>query len=93
MANIIEITGCGDCPMYSVLSGGIEICGHPDIEDCTDLSICPLTKESITIKLKDDDIKEYKFDIQLSDFEADVLNKTMERLAKKTMEGIPKKEP
>jgi len=55
MPTEITVTGCGDCPMYSVLAGGIEICGHPKNEDCTDLSDCPLTKDSITIKLKQDD--------------------------------------
>jgi len=52
MPTEITVTGCGDCPMYSVLAGGIEICGHPKNEDCTDLSGCPLKTDSLTIKLK-----------------------------------------
>ncbi len=53
---VVEVTGCGDCPFYSMVSSG-DFCGYPKQEiECDDIfSICPLKKASITIKLKQDD--------------------------------------
>jgi hypothetical protein len=53
---VVEVTGCGDCPFYSMVSSG-DFCGYPKQEiECDDIfSICPLKKASITIKLKQND--------------------------------------
>lgn len=58
MTRIIEITGCGDCVLSSWGYRGtyckLQIERSPD-SDKNLMRNCPLTKESITIKLKQDD--------------------------------------
>jgi hypothetical protein len=50
---VVEVTGCGDCPMYKSDSEGFFTCRHPkqDNSGLCQFDTCPLKKSSITIKL------------------------------------------
>jgi hypothetical protein len=54
MPTEIIVTGCGDCPMYHDIE---YYCSHPDHKNEQGYLFdnCPLPKDSITIKLKQDE--------------------------------------
>jgi hypothetical protein len=54
---VVEVTGCGDCPFSTTLPLDTDWCSHPNHENKGYLlfETCPLKKASITIKLKQDD--------------------------------------
>jgi len=54
---VIEVTGCEDCPMYKGDSEGFFTCRHPkqDNSGICQFDTCPLKKASLTIQLKQND--------------------------------------
>jgi hypothetical protein len=50
---VVEVTGCGDCPFYVGLGGG-NFCEHPSytVSSADIFTTCPLKKASLTIQLK-----------------------------------------
>lgn len=68
MSKTIEVTGCEDCPYFEPDVLPVCDCMHPsfeyghtwnaDIDEWPIPSFCPLKKESITIKIKDDEKQE-----------------------------------
>ena len=56
---VVEVTGCEDCPMYKGDCQGFFTCRHPkqDNSGMSEFETCPLKKASITIKLKQNDTR------------------------------------
>lgn len=56
MTNTIEVTGCGDCPMWQ-RNTQLYTCNHPKRDDygIDPFDTCPLKTNSIIIKLNDNE--------------------------------------
>lgn len=58
---VVEVTGCGDCPMYTKLAQhDYQYCAYPNKQQSCQMHVdmfanCPLKESSITIKLKQHD--------------------------------------